>query len=266
MTAGQRWAQQLAGWAVPPAILAAAPTSPWGHEVAPFLRRAEQAAGSPTPGSPTPTAEAALAVLPQGGDVLDIGCGAGAGAFALAGRAGHATGVDERADMLAAFSAGAEALGLAHREVEGRWPGIAAAVPAADVVVCQHVAYNVADLEGFARALTTHARQRVVLELTAEHPLAWLRPLWRRFHDLDRPEGPVAADALAVLAEAGLDPVARTWAAPPTPGAGADERLRFARRRLCLPETRDGELRQALAELGPAADRDLVTVRWDGAA
>jgi len=262
MTAAQHWAEQLAGWAVPPDILAAAPVSPWGHEVAPFARRAEQALGTDTP-----TSAAALAAVPVGGAVLDVGCGAGAGAFALAGRVNSAIGVDERADMLVAFAAGADSLGLRHREVEGRWPDITPAVPAADVVICQHVAYNVADLAPFAEALTGAARVRVVLELTAEHPLAWLRPLWRRFHDLDRPVGPVAADAVALLREAGVDPIVRTWSAPPTPGLGDEERVRFARRRLCLSEARDAELRDALADLAVGRteqNRDLVTVWWPG--
>ena len=263
MTAAARWAEQLGGWSVPPAILAAAPVSPWGHEVAPFARRAQQA-----PRADTATSAAALAALPEGGDVLDVGCGAGAGAFALAGRAGRVTGVDERADMLAAFAAGADALGVPHGELQGRWPDVARAVAPADVVVCQHVAYNVAELAPFCMALTRAARVRVVLELTAEHPLAWLRPLWRRFHGLDRPSGPIAADAVAVLREAGLDPVVRTWTAAATPGAAEDERVRFARRRLCLPEARDAELRDALADHGIGGDRvrEVVTAWWPGAA
>ena len=62
-----------------------------------------------------------------------------------------------------------------------------------DVAVAGHVLYNVADLEPFARSLAAVARSGVVFELTERHPLHWMNDLWLRFHDLERPDGPVAA-------------------------------------------------------------------------
>ncbi len=48
MTAAERWAEALAGWAIPEPILAAAPESPWGFPSDLFARRAD-AAAAPDP-------------------------------------------------------------------------------------------------------------------------------------------------------------------------------------------------------------------------
>src|SRR5436305_422520 len=74
MNAAERWAQALAAWAIPPAILTAAPESPWGFPTQLFERRADT-----VPAEPTPSTQRALEALPEGGAVLDVGCGAGAG-------------------------------------------------------------------------------------------------------------------------------------------------------------------------------------------
>src|SRR5690606_6750512 len=98
---------------------ARASANPWRHEVAFFTPPAEPA--------DTPSRRAAHALLPEGGSVLDVGCGGGAASFALADRAGHLTGVDQQQDMLDAFATAARARGVAHRAVLGRWPDVAAA-------------------------------------------------------------------------------------------------------------------------------------------
>ena len=88
---------------------------------------------------------------------------------------------------------------------------LAAAVPTVDVVVCNHVLYNVADLGPFVVALTDHAHSRVVVELTPRHPASDLNPLWLRFHGLMRPTEPTADDAVAVIREVlGVEPARTT--------------------------------------------------------
>jgi hypothetical protein len=141
----------------------------------------------------------------------------------------------------------------------------------ADVVVCHHVFYNVAPLDAFAAALTDHARRRVVVELTATHPLRTLNPLWKRLHDLDRPDGPTADDAAAVLREIGIDPHVERWRRGPRPPyPSLADLVAITRRRLCLPPERDDEVAAALIEFGvdPDHPRDLsadevVTLWWD---
>lgn len=260
MDAAGRWAAQLAGWAVPPALLAAAPESPWGFDVRTFRRAAERAAAVES-SSQRRAAEA----LPERGTVLDVGCGAGAASLPL--RAGVTVGVDESAAMLAAFADRAAAAGLTARTVEGRWPDVAPAAGVADVVVCHHVFHNVADLPAFALALTAAARRRVVVEMAATHPLGWLRPVWRRIHGLDRPEGPTADDAADVLAESGLAVAIERWDGAATWAVLDDDLVAMARRRVCVGPERDPEVRAALEEAGELGHaRPVATLWWDGTA
>jgi SAM-dependent methyltransferase len=258
-TAAQAWTRDLAAWRIPDDILAAAPQSPWIHPVEQFVATDE-------PVTDTPSHTRARERLTDGGTVLDVGCGGGRAAFAVAPPATGLVGVDHQDGMLAAFAEAAERRGLPHREILGDWPRVAAATPGADVVVCHHVVYNVADLAAFVAALSTHARRRVVLELPRQHPLSGLSPLWRHFWNLERPQGPTATDALAVVREAGHDATLEEW--DETPGTrGLSEvtparQAEFTRIRLCLPPERQPEVADVLASL-PTAPRRLATIWWD---
>lgn len=268
----ERWREQLDGWAIPSEILAAAPESPWGYPVGLFRSRARRAGSRPA----TPSNLEAARSMPEGGSVLDVGAGAGAASLPLAGLAGRLVAVDESPAMVASFLDAAEAAGVPAEAVEGRWPEVAGRVGPADVVVCHHVLYNVADLAPFALALTGHARRRVVAELTDRHPLAGLRPLWRRFHDLDRPTGPGADDAVAALGAAGVELDRQDWEQPDRFGFDDfDELVAFTRRRLCLPAARDPEVAEALLDEGTrqvdgvwvsGQPRRVTTLSWPGTA
>jgi len=268
----ERWREQLDGWAIPSEILAAAPESPWGYPVGLFRSRARRAGSRPA----TPSNLEAARSMPEGGSVLDVGAGAGAASLPLAGLAGRLVAVDESPAMVASFLDAADAAGVPAEAVEGRWPEVAGRVGPADVVVCHHVLYNVADLAPFALALTGHARRRVVAELTDRHPLAGLRPLWRRFHDLDRPTGPGADDAVAALGAAGLEVDRQDWEQPDRFGFDDfDELVAFTRRRLCLPAARDPEVAEALLDEGTrqvdgvwvsGQPRRVTTLSWPGTA
>lgn len=211
--------------------------------------------------SDTPSQRRALEVLPPGGTVLDVGCGSGAAGLALAPPADRVVGVDESPDMLAAFATAAGERSIAYDVVAGRWPDAAADVASADVVVCHHVSYNVPDLVPFAHALSAHARNRVVLEMTARHPLVALAPLWRHFHGLDRPAGPTSDLCRDVLAEAGCDVQMERCTAPARP-VPFEARVAFTRKRLCLPVEREPEVAALLRAEAPAPPRELVTLWW----
>ena len=257
--AAERWGQQLADWKIPDLILAAAPQSPWIHPVELFRVADGQAIESPSH-------MRALQRLDSGASVLDVGCGGGRAAFAVAPPARAVIGVDHQQSMLDSFAAAAADRGLEHHEVLGDWPEVAEQTPSADVVVCHHVAYNVAGLGPFVAQLHGHARRRVVLELPQRHPLAAMAPLWHRFWDLERPEGPTAADALTVIRELGHDAQIEEWDA----GAGArpvsavplPRQVEFMRIRLCLTPDRDPEIAAAMAEL-PNTPRRMATIWWD---
>ncbi len=260
--AAARWADGLQRWAIPDEILAQAPISPWQHDTAMF-------AVDDTLDRNTPAAEIARAVLPaQGASVLDVGCGGGRAAISLVPPAEWLIGVDQSQAMLEAFTSAAAEAGVRTTTVEGLWPDVAGETPVADVVVCHHVAYNVAEIEPFLLALTGHARLAVVLVLPPRHPLSAWNDAWRHFWALERPTEPTADDLGEVLAGLGLD--AERWdvARPPLARATADVagRVTSARRRLCLTEDHDHELATYLDAHEPHWSDTNVVFRWPGAA
>jgi len=266
-----RWGQQLAAWQIPAPILAAATESPWALARPVFVARARGQLATASGVS----YRQALAALPAGGEVLDVGAGAGAACLALSARAGCITAVDTDEPLLESLRELATGLGPALRTVSGRWPDVAATVPEADVVVCHHVLYNVAALEPFVAALTGHARRRVVVEISAQHPAAPWNPLWKRLHGVDRPAGPTAADAVAAIAELGLAPRWRAWRRPAAVDSlSYPELVATTCRRLCLPADRSAEVDRELRDLGAGPhrpylggpDRELVTLWWSGSA
>ena len=263
------WAAALGDWAIPQEILDAAPENPWSFPPPLFVWTPEgKPPGESDDGSPMPTSRRrALEALPEGGSVLDVGVGGGRASLALVPRAGLVVGVDSSEELLAAFTEAAERVGVDHQAVSGRWPDVAGQVGPADVVVCHHVAYNVANLAPFARALTDHARNRVVMELTATHPTSNLNPAWRALHGLERPTRPVADDAVAVLEEMGLRVHAEPNQRVVTPsGRDRAELVAFARRRLCVGPERDDEVDRLLGADLERPLRDVVAVWWDGQA
>ena len=246
--AAARWAELQAGRGIPPEIRAAVDWDPFHHDPSRFL--------APAVPVDTPSRSAGMALLGEPGSVLDVGCGGGDAAFAVAERATLITGVDQQPDMLELFRATAAQRRVPIRVVRGVWPDAAQAAGPADVVVCHHVLHNVVDLPPFLAALTGAARREVVVEMLDRHPLAWLDPLWERFYGLRRPEPATAEDAVAVLREAGIDPEVIRWerATPPRQDPA------WVTRRLCLPPERVPEVAAALGTLD--RPRTAATLRW----
>jgi SAM-dependent methyltransferase len=257
-------------WALPDAILAAAPESPWGFPAELFRSRVELA----TPGELTFSNRRARDALPSGGTVLDVGVGAGAASLPLGPQCARIIGVDSSPEQLSEFRRQAARAGVTVLTIEGAWPEIASRTPIADVVVCNHVAYNVADLAPFALALTAHARRRVMMEITNSHPTAWMADLWWRFHALPRPLHPDASDVVAVLRDVGLPVRRHAEVSSRRPGGFArrESAVAWIRRRLCLDATRDDDVAAALGgrlvhdgaywSVRPPVE-PVVTLWWD---
>jgi len=257
--ASERWAEMLSEWAIPQDIAAAVPASPYFFDPAVFTSAADEAMARV---DDTPSDRAAReAVAAGGGVVLDVGVGAGAASLRLGAR--RIIGVDPNEELLEAFAQRARDLEIETVLVKGMWPHVADQVPQVDVVVCHHVVYNVADLATFAQALTEHASHRVVIELTAVHPMSWLEPYWKALHDLEQPQRPVAEDAIAVLEELGIRPQHERWARPiQMIGESGGAQLERVARRLCIGPDRHDQLRNVLDATPPPVDRDVVTVWW----
>ncbi|MBC3191342.1 methyltransferase domain-containing protein [Pseudonocardia sp. C8] len=261
--AARRWRERQSARGLPEHILRAAPADPWTHDPADFAPPVTPA-DTPSRTAARALAERAAAWGCGGASLLDVGCGGGDAAFAAAwpepSPVARIVGVDRQADMLAVFAATARERGIPHTTVPGTWPEAAADAGRHDVVVCHHVLHNVVDLPPFLRALTAAARPAggVVVEMLPEHPMAWLDPLWARFHDLHRPASATADDAVAVLREElGITPEVHRWErAPRLPHGPA-----WVARRLCLSDDRVPEVEAALAGIPPRRT-DAVTLVW----
>ena len=270
MDACTNWAEALRSWSPPEHLRRAAPEARREPDAAIFRRRAELSVRQ----SPTPFRRRALEALAQGGTVLDIGVGAGAGSLNLAPVARLIVGVDRSETMLREFRSCAEALGIPVRTILGSWPEVAPQVDIADVVVCHHVLYQVENLPTFVEALTSHARRRVLVEMTARHPHAWMADLWLRFHGLKRSTRPTADDAGAALRELGLPVERETHLLEmlPTGFERREQAVAEVCERLQLPLERASEVETALGNRLAAREglwstfpmfQEVTTLWWD---
>jgi ubiquinone biosynthesis O-methyltransferase len=83
----------------------------------------------------------------QGAQVLDVGCGGGFMAEALAARGAHVTGIDPAAKAIAAAVFHAKAQGLSIHYVEGSGEALPVPDGSMDIAVCVDVLEHVADVE-----------------------------------------------------------------------------------------------------------------------
>ena len=246
----------MAEWAVPAELTDAAPHLP--------LVFTPEIFAAPEPGTfeLTLSNRRAAEALADGGSVLDVGCGGGAAAFAVAPPATEVIGTDRQADMLELFGETARRREIAADVVAGSWPEVAGKVPVADVVVCHNVLYNTDKIGPFVTALDSHARRRVVVEITPTHPQARRRMLWRHFWGLERPHGPTATHAVEAIVEAGLHPVVEESLLPEDRLDNRRTDLEAAqwRHNLCLPREREAEVAALLADV--PFPRKRVTIWW----
>lgn len=270
LNAAKRWRAGLLAWAIPEEIVAAAPESPWGFPSQLFAARTSSAMNRPL----TTSHKAALAALGTRGTVLDVGVGGGAGSLPMAAAASIIIGVDSSPKMLESFAQAAVRAGVRAETILGSWPDSAGDADPCEVVVCHHVLFNVPDLPPFASALNDKAHNRVVLELTPVHPLAWMSDLWLTFHNLERPKGPDYTDAIEVLVELGFDVRSEVSEGPPVMSGfpRREDAVALVRKRLCLQPDQDERLAEALGErlverdgLWSAAppNHSIVTLHWD---
>ncbi len=259
--AATRWRQALQAWGIPAEILEQAPRSPWIHPTESFRPTGDLSVATPS----RRRALDALKGISRTPSVLDVGCGGGRAVFGLVPPTCKVVGVDRQQSMLKVFAEEATARGAESATILGEWPDVAHVTPRCDVVVCHHVFFNVEFLEPFAAALGDHAACRVVVEMTLYHPLSNLSDAWKRFWLLERPKSPTAHDALAVLHQMGIDANYEQFSVPDPKASStevSDRDIEHTRVRLCLPASRDGEVREFL-EHRPREPRAVATIWWD---
>ena len=254
-TAAEQWKSDLALWAIPTEILDAAPEKPWIHPPALFQ--------IPAVMPDSLSHQRAREAMPEGGSVLDIGCGGGIGAFAITPPAGHVIGVDHQQEMLELFNQNAKDRGVTSETHLGMWPDLAPETSIADVVTVHHVAFNVGDIVPFLKACDSHARKRVVLEVPVIHPMSNMNKGWKHFWNVTRPTVPVAQDLISVLKEIGINANIEYFTGEILLDKEVEDANKYIRIRLCLPENRQPELDQFLTENPLPRVRELAVIWWD---
>jgi SAM-dependent methyltransferase len=137
-----------------------------------------------------------------GTTVLDVGAGTGRHTLALAPHVARVTAVDPSEAMLGLLQEDVEAHGLRNVDtVLSDW--LDAAVAPADLVICSHVLYPIADIRPFLTKLEASARRRVFVYLRAD-PLPTDMGLWSEFYGVPLQAQPVHMDFVNVLAQMGV--------------------------------------------------------------
>lgn len=253
-----RWTQALQSWGIPPEILEQAPQLPWVHPAESFRPGGDLFVD-------TPSRRRALQALHEvvgAPSLLDVGCGGGRAAFGLVPPTQMVFGFDQQQSMLKVFVEEAATRDVRAQTILGSWPNDAGDAPQCDVVICHHVVYNVANLAAFMTELTAHAERRVVIELTLRHPLSNLSAAWSRFWGLERPNSPTARDALSVALALGMKAHYETFVLPDEKTRVSDRDVEHTRVRLCLPASRDSDVRDFL-ESRRNSPRELATIWWN---
>jgi SAM-dependent methyltransferase len=194
--------------------------------------------------------ECAQALLGPQTTVLDVGAGAGRYAIPFARRAASLTAVEPDATMARLLGTAVEQAGLTNVGiVQSTWQN--AGVEPADLVVCAHVLYPIADIVPFIEKLNTSAKVAVFVSLRAMTPeTAPLGQLWQRFHGDTRLLQPGYAEIFDVLYEIGIHANLRVRSGPGQTWSyeNLDQAVDAVREHIIVPATpaNDAVIRVAL--------------------
>lgn len=181
-----------------------------------------------------PVIERVLAQLPASdGRVLDVGAGTGRYAVPLAELGVRVSAVEPNAAMAGLLAEEAAAHRVSVAVDRREWPA-AAQHAVADVVLCAHVVYPIADVVPFLRALDRAARCAVVVVARLGQPDDVVTPAFRAVYGEPRAPMPALAELYNLLLQIGvpasvtMHPVEQRWNYADADAAVADVATRLA--------------------------------------
>jgi 2-polyprenyl-3-methyl-5-hydroxy-6-metoxy-1,4-benzoquinol methylase len=135
--------------------------------------------------------------------VLDVGAGAGRIALPAAKKCRRVTAVEPSKAMRERLAAQMAEWGVTNLDVvASTWEE--AVAPVADVVICSHVLYTVADPVAFVRKLEAHARVVVAVVMFDQPAAHAFFPLWPAVHGEERISLPCLPEFRLLLDEMGV--------------------------------------------------------------
>ena len=198
-----------------------------------------------------PVLDVLLSMVGAGGTALDVGGGAGRLALPLALNCEHVTVVEPSNSMIEQLRESAHEARIGNVSItQELWD--VAKVDAADLVLCAHVVYGVADIEPFIRKLEAHANSLVVLLAFIESPMNRISRFWKPVHGEVRIDMPALPELVNVLWDMGIYPdVQMLGPVMPDRFEDRDVALTQLRNRLYVREgsAQDDRLKSAMGDL-----------------
>ena len=137
--------------------------------------------------------------------VLDVGAGAGRMALPIALKCRRVGVVEPSGSMLAELREAAEEADIRNISItQATWED--AVVENAEIVLCAHVVYGVADIEPFIRKLEAHSNAFVIILAFVETPMNRISQFWEPVHGERRIDMPALPELVNALWDMGIYP------------------------------------------------------------